>query len=132
MDPGPVRYAIRIKGHLGATLLSAFPALASRQHGAHTVLTGPLDQSALFGVLAGIEALGLELIEVRQLTAEGDLPIASCHSSVSCSSFLRTTAGRAGPRTVPRARPIPYLRASSRTCPVILSWYAFGAYERLP
>jgi len=72
MDPGPVRYAIRINGHLGATLLSAFPALASRQHGAHTVLTGPLDQSALFGVLAGIEALGLELIEVRQLTAEGD------------------------------------------------------------
>jgi hypothetical protein len=67
MDPGPVRYTIRIYGHLGATLLSAFPALASRRHGAHTVLTGLLDQSALFGVLAEIEALGLELIEVRQL-----------------------------------------------------------------
>lgn len=66
MYAGPVRYTIRINGHLGATLLSAFPALASRQHGAHTVLTGLLDRSALFGVLAEIEALGLELIEVRQ------------------------------------------------------------------
>jgi hypothetical protein len=43
---------IRIDGHLGATLLSAFPALASRRHGAHTVLTGLLDRAALFGVLA--------------------------------------------------------------------------------
>jgi hypothetical protein len=74
MDPGPARYTIRINGHLGATLLSAFPALASRRHGAHTVLTGLLDRSALFGVLAEIEALGLELIEVRQLTPERDSP----------------------------------------------------------
>jgi hypothetical protein len=68
MDPGLARYTIRINGHLGATLLSAFPALAARRHGTHTVLTGRLDRSALFGVLAEIEALGLELIEVRQLT----------------------------------------------------------------
>jgi len=74
MDPGPARYTIRIKGHLGATLLSAFPALASQRDGAHTVFTGLLDQSALFGVLAGIEALGLELIEVRQLRTERELP----------------------------------------------------------
>jgi hypothetical protein len=74
MDPGPARYTIRINGHLGATLLSAFPPLAARRHGAHTVLTGPLDRSALFGVLAEIEALGLELIEVRQLTPERDVP----------------------------------------------------------
>jgi hypothetical protein len=43
MDPGFARYAIRINGHLGATLLSAFLPLASRQQGAHTVLTGLLD-----------------------------------------------------------------------------------------
>jgi hypothetical protein len=47
MDPAPARYVIRINGHLGATVLSAFPALAPRLHGAHTVLTGQLDQSAL-------------------------------------------------------------------------------------
>jgi hypothetical protein len=29
MDPAPARYATRIHGHLGATALSAFPALES-------------------------------------------------------------------------------------------------------
>ena len=32
------------------------------------MLTGLLDRSALFGVLAEVEALGLELVEVRPLT----------------------------------------------------------------
>jgi hypothetical protein len=41
-------------------MLSAFPALASRWHGAHTVLTGLLDRPALYGALAEIEALGLD------------------------------------------------------------------------
>ena len=68
MDPAPAMYLIRINGHLGATVLSAFPGLIPRQHGAHTVLTGLLDQSALYGVLGEIEALGLDLLEVRQLS----------------------------------------------------------------
>jgi hypothetical protein len=67
MDPAPARYTIRIHGHLGATTLSAFPAMESRRHGADTVLTGLLDRSALYGVLAEIEALGLDLVEVRLL-----------------------------------------------------------------
>ncbi len=68
MDPTPALYAIRINGHLGATVLSAFPALVPRRHGAHIVLTGLLDPSALYGVLAEIEALGLDLVEIRKLT----------------------------------------------------------------
>jgi hypothetical protein len=67
MDPAPAWYVIRIHGHLGATVLSAFPALVPQHHGAHTVLTGLLDRSALYGVLAEVEALGLDLVEVRQL-----------------------------------------------------------------
>ena len=55
MDPAPAPYLIRIKGHLGATMLSAFPAMTPRWHGADTVLTGLLDCSALYGVLAEIE-----------------------------------------------------------------------------
>ena len=74
VDPTPARYAIRINGHLGATVLSAFPALVSQRHGADTVLTGLLDRSALYGVLAEIDALGLDLIEVRQLTADRKSP----------------------------------------------------------
>ena len=74
MDPAPARYRIRIHGHLGATALSAFPAMAAHQHGADTVLTGLLDRSALYGVLAEIEALGLDLLEVRQLTPDRRSP----------------------------------------------------------
>jgi hypothetical protein len=64
---GPALYAIRVNGHLGAMLLSAFPAMVPEQHGSITVLTGVLDQSGLHGVLTEIEALGLDLLEVRQL-----------------------------------------------------------------
>jgi hypothetical protein len=74
MDPGPVLYTIRIDGHLGATVLSAFPTLVPQHLGAHTVLTGLLDQSALYGVLAEIEALGLNLLEVSQHTPHRESP----------------------------------------------------------
>ena len=74
MDMAPALYMIRIDGHLGATVLSAFPAMAPRHHGAHTVLTGLLDRSALYGVLAEIEALGLDLLEVRQLSPDRKPP----------------------------------------------------------
>jgi hypothetical protein len=64
---GPVGYEIRVRGLLGGTLLGAFPHLRAQAHGTETVLTGPLaDQAALYGVLAEIEALGLELLEVRR------------------------------------------------------------------
>ena len=43
-------------------------------HGANTVHTGPLDRSALYSGLAQIEALGLDLLEVRQLTPERKSP----------------------------------------------------------
>ena len=70
MTTPPGLYTIRIRGQLGPTALSAFPSMASELKGSETVLTGQLeDRSALFGVLAQIEALGLELLELRQITA---------------------------------------------------------------
>jgi hypothetical protein len=45
-----------------------------QRHGADTVLTGLLDRSALYGVLAEIDALGLDLLEVRQLTPDRKSP----------------------------------------------------------
>ena len=55
-------------GRLGDTIRSAFPALRARARGGDTILSGVLaDQAALYGVRAQIEALGLELIEVRRL-----------------------------------------------------------------
>jgi hypothetical protein len=65
-QPG-CQYTVRIRGRLGAIALSAFPTMTCEFSGSDTVLTGVLvDQSAVFGVIAQIESLGLELLEVRQ------------------------------------------------------------------
>jgi hypothetical protein len=62
----PVCYEIRVRRVLGGTLLGPFPGLRARADGTDTVLTGPLpDRAALYGVLAQIETLGLELLELR-------------------------------------------------------------------
>ena len=67
-DLPPHRYKICVRGRLGETLRSAFPTFQARTRGNDTMLTGVLaDQAALYGVLAEIEALGLELVEVRRL-----------------------------------------------------------------
>jgi hypothetical protein len=74
VDWAPALYMIRVDGHLGRMALSAFPGMAPQQKGTHTVLTGWLDQSALYGVLAEMEALGLVLLEVRQMEPHGKSP----------------------------------------------------------
>jgi hypothetical protein len=71
MDWAPALYVIRVEGHLGAMTLSAFPGMTPQRKGTHTMLTGWLDQSALYGVLAEMEALGLVLLEVRQVAPHG-------------------------------------------------------------
>jgi hypothetical protein len=69
----PGVYVIRIKGRLGPTALSAFPCMVAELKDSETLLTGVLaDRSAVFGVVAQIEALGLELIELRKSPASGD------------------------------------------------------------
>src|ERR1700722_13102457 len=71
MDWAPALYLIRAGGHVGAPALSAFPGMTPQHQGTHTVLTGWLDQSALYGVLAEMEALGLVLLEVRRIEPRG-------------------------------------------------------------
>jgi hypothetical protein len=79
-DPQSQRYEIRVRGHLGETMQHAFPALRAEIRNEDTLLEGALaDQSALHGVLAQIEALGLELLELRRL-----LPIAAGTCNSSC------------------------------------------------
>ena len=83
MATPPGLYAIRIRGRLGATALSAFPSMVSELKGGETVLTGLLeDRSAVFGVLAQIEALGLELLELRQIRARPTWPKSTAPESL--------------------------------------------------
>ena len=64
----PANYEIRVRGHLGATMQRAFSGLGAQTQGQDTLLRGAVqDQAALHGVLAQIEALGLELLELRRL-----------------------------------------------------------------
>ncbi len=72
----PLQCEIHIRGLLGESLLAAFPDLEAEQREGETLLSGALDQAALFGVLAQIETLGLELLEVRRVgsSAEANQP----------------------------------------------------------
>jgi hypothetical protein len=65
------RYEIRIKGRVTDALLPNFEGMAMHVEPVETILYGSVeDQAALHGLLERIEALGLELIEVRR--AAGD------------------------------------------------------------
>jgi hypothetical protein len=62
-------YEIRIKGKVGQPVLETFGDLDASIKPAETVLRGPVaDQAALHGLLDRIQALGLELIEVKQVS----------------------------------------------------------------
>jgi hypothetical protein len=63
-DPG--RYEIRVRGPIGPTMIQAFPTVTVTSTGQDTLPIGSLpDQSALYGVIHQLEALGLRLLEIR-------------------------------------------------------------------
>jgi hypothetical protein len=67
----PTHYEISVRGSIGPTMMQAFPTLAAHRSGQNTMLTGSLtDQSALYGVIHQLEALGLQLLEIRRLPAD--------------------------------------------------------------
>jgi hypothetical protein len=68
-------YEIRIKGRLSDSVLAAFEGLTASVEPVETVLYGPIeDQSSLHGLLDRIQSLGLELVEIRQLSAAAQTP----------------------------------------------------------
>jgi hypothetical protein len=63
-----IRVEIRVRRPIGPTMMQAFPTLAAASRRQDTLLTGSLpDQCALYGVINQLEALGLELLEIRCL-----------------------------------------------------------------
>jgi hypothetical protein len=61
------RYRITIAGGLGEIGREAFADFAMETNGVNTVLTGILDQAALYGALNRILSLGMELVELSRL-----------------------------------------------------------------
>ena len=62
-------YRITIAGGLGEIGREAFGDFRIEADGGDTVLTGNLDQAALYGTLNRILSLGFELVELRRLPA---------------------------------------------------------------
>jgi hypothetical protein len=69
MNETPLRYEIRVRGHLAPRRLCCFEGLTIlHQNNGETVLTGPVrDQSALYGLLSWLQNMGVPLLSVRQL-----------------------------------------------------------------
>jgi hypothetical protein len=63
---GSHRYCILIAGHLGPLADDAFGGMEIVCADGRTSLLGELDQAALFGLLGTVQALALELVEVRR------------------------------------------------------------------
>ncbi|MBL8924936.1 MAG: hypothetical protein JNM77_01675 [Pseudonocardia sp.] len=66
-------YAFRISGRVPLAVTEVLEPLKSVATGADTLLVGPVtDRAALHGYIAHLEALGLELVELRRLPAGSD------------------------------------------------------------
>jgi hypothetical protein len=61
-----------------APMMQAFPTLTANRSGRDTLLIGSLpDQCALYGVIHELEALGLQLLEIRSLPISDSGPESS-------------------------------------------------------
>jgi hypothetical protein len=67
-DPGPTVYQIRIKGHLGREWTDWFGGLSiTPEDNGETLLTGPMDQAALHGLLKKVRDLGMLLLAINSV-----------------------------------------------------------------
>jgi hypothetical protein len=69
----PSQYAFRVRGRLSPDIIAALHPLRPTEPVTETVLRGDLaDQAALHGIIARLEQLGVELVELLRLPADGD------------------------------------------------------------
>jgi hypothetical protein len=62
-------YEIRVVGSLGPAAREAFTDMVLEVEPTTTVLSGDLDQPGLHALLDRVRALGLELVDVKQVPA---------------------------------------------------------------
>ncbi len=80
----PAKYEIRIRGRVSPALVRSLGELEATVEPVETTLSGALeDRAALHSVLERIDALGLELLEVRRLAADGSPAPDSSHPGLS-------------------------------------------------
>ena len=85
-------YAFRISGRVPPVLTASLEPLKCVWTSADTLLVGPVtDRAALHGYIAHLEALGLELVELRRLPTGDD---GGTHRCPCCGR-----AGAGGPLT---------------------------------
>ena len=60
-------YEVRVLGTVGPAARRAFEDVAVQMEPTQTVLSGHLDQAALHGLVERIQALGLELVDIRRV-----------------------------------------------------------------
>jgi hypothetical protein len=91
-------YAFRISGRLTPALTGALEPLKSIDASGDTLLVGPVtDRAALHGYIAHLEALGLELVELRRLPAaddSGDHRCPTCGRAEAARPSATGTAAR--------------------------------------
>lgn len=67
------RFEIRVRGRLSDRVRAAFPEVDVVEVPAETVLSGfSQDEDQVHGVLSRIQALGLQVVSLRQATGEPD------------------------------------------------------------
>jgi hypothetical protein len=65
---GACQYEIRVRGRVGEKTAARFEGFEVEVEPVETVFRGPIqDQAALHGIIAQVESLGLELLEVRRV-----------------------------------------------------------------
>ena len=94
-------YAFRVSGRLTPAMMGALDPLEAREASTDTVLVGRVvDRAALHGFIARIEALGLELVELRRLPPGDDT---GAHGCPSCGRNPKTD-GPSATGTASRSR----------------------------
>jgi hypothetical protein len=66
-------YALRVRGRLSPDIIAALHPLRPTEPVTETVLRGDLaDEAALHGIIARLEQLGVELVELLRLPGDAD------------------------------------------------------------
>jgi hypothetical protein len=102
-EPGPETgrpevYEIRVRGRLGSAWSDWFAGLrvTLEDHG-DTLLTGPLDQAALHGVLRRVRDLGMPLISVTRIEQGPTAPQRSLEEQRRAGGHHQDGRGVLGP-----------------------------------